>query len=722
MLRENNDTSSDSIIWTLISPNSKLNEIEGIIEGNLWKEWIKKLSKFLEQQDYIWFQKEIGLTWNDVDGKLWMKTYNRLQEYIWSTNSRNSLVDVLKTSKDNEIERTEKSPKSKLKEIVEILEKNKWAKKINELLLLVQGKKYKDLQKNIWMSDKDCDGKLWEKTLIYLKKHIDTIWVWAWKVMIENGSDRAWKIILENDKDRTWKYKVYSYVVKTWGQPKHIRSEYVKQIWWEIEWIKITDDKWVEYNENTNFKPNDKVFIKVPLERLDNISEDIREKIKMQEDYIEWQKNSHKVILEKFNRESPMWKDVEISFWIPVDKYEDIDKTLASITTNQTIDPKRYEVVVLLNRPNNKIEFHKKTKEKILRFKAEHPEYNINIFEHTFNFGKETNMWEIYKLLWDTLIYRNIQRKNIKWMDMKKIRNLIVKRWGSDSTEKHPDYLKHQIEKYNQNFDGKELVRLAWESRIWAELAQTYPLIEIDEFFQRYYDLEFVHGDPLQRDVWLWSCKAWCYCAVWWTPSTKVQEDTSFVSKIRDYVNKHKNDYCMYYDNNFIWATDNSTDRGICSMVHWIPYCRKYTWSFKEWDKTKDIEWNTWAIRNKGKKETENLELTTKNLERDISALYQQRLYFAKERSLNYKKYINTHEWKLATTKTRDKRVLSHVVNPIMERVLSRSDFMWLDKNDYSLFVDSEWNPQIKFKESAIEKIKRIQQKKIRDWYYDYRK
>ena len=738
---EKKETPSNSIIWTETSPNSKLNEIKRLLKDNSWKKLIRKLSEFLEQQDYVWFQEEVGLTWNDVDWKLWIKTYNKLEEYIGLHMSRFSLFHIFNRGRENKeqhieeyIERTEKSPKSKLKEIIEILEKNKWNKKINELLSLVQGKKYKDLQKNIWMSDKDCDGKLWEKTLRYLKKHIDSIWAWAWKVM------------LENDMDRTWKYRVYSYIVKTWGQPKHIRREYSKQIWWEIKWIKITDDKWVEYNENTNFKSNDKVFIKVPIEFLDNMSKDTKEKVKMQEDYIEGQKDDRKEMLQRFNRQHPMWKDVKFSFWMPVYEYDDIDKTLRSITTNQeNIDPKTYEVVILLNKPNKDAPSPDKTQQKIEKFKKEHPEYNICVFEKTFNFKKDekgkykVNYWKLYKVLWDTIVYRNIQRKNIRWMDMKKIRDLIMKTWAADSTDKNPKYIENQLNHYSHLSDGKELVRIIWESRLPKEICMKYPLIEILEFFQIHFDNKYAWW-PLNRNVWVWTYKAWTYSGIKWFDGINYPkgEDKDLINRIRKYVKKPENTgkIWMYHDD-FVWAVDESCDRWIWWMVEkGISYCDRY--DYKEWDiASKQKNWNTFAIEHKWESKFEVLELTVKNLEKNLSAYYKQKItsifngkvtskkyhWYTDEKTWEYVPwYKDSDEFKKATEEEKYRWIADNVVNSIMESVLSRPDFMWLDKNDYSLLMDSEWNPQIKFEESAIEKIKSIQQKKIRDWYYDYRK
>lgn len=549
-----------------------------------------------------------------------------------------------------------------------------------------------------------------------------------------NQDKNAGIVTLVREKDSTWNYSVYRYQIKSWWYPKDVIRQYKLQIRWNTDWIKITDSKWKEYPQDTKFTKWTNVYIKVPkhkplnLDYLSGLDENTKEKIAIQENYIDRQKENRKDTLEKFNKQHPMWEDVEISFWIPVKEYEDIEKTLASITTNQTLDPKKYEVVVLLNRPNDKEEFDKATEEKILKFILNHPEYNIHLFKHTFNFSGSANMWEVYKLLWDTIIHRNTQRKNIKWMDMKKIRNLIVKRWAADSTEKHPDYLKHQLETYADDHGWKELVRLTWESRIPKDLALAYPLIEIDEFFQRYYDLEYAHGDYLKRDVWLWSYKARCYCSVWGTPPVDVREDTIFVRNVRNYVKSHTKNVCMHYDSDFIWATDGSTDRWIYSIIKWVPYCVRYNAArFDSKDKTKKIEWNNWAIKNKWKTETQRLELTTKNLERDLSAFYKQRYSMVSDyprRSEKYIKYLSSHRGVSNIEKQR--RLLDNVINPIMVTVLSKPDFMWLDSWDYELItkIDKKGNivPSIKFNESAITKIKQVQQQRIADWYYDYRK
>lgn len=570
---------------------------------------------------------------------------------------------------------------------------------------------------------------------------------------------KSWVISLLREKDSTWKYKVYKYQVKNWWYPKHIINEYVKQKKWNSEWVKITDSKWKEYPKDKKFSAWDIVYIKSPIRSIDKIDENTKEKIKIQEDYIDKQNNSFKKVLKNFNKEHPMWKDIELSFGIPVYHYEDIEKTLTSITTSQTMDPKHYEVIFLLNRPSNEVEFDKTVKEKILKFKLKHPEYNIHIFEHTFNFKKDdkgkriVNYWKIYKTLADSIVYRNIQRKNIKWMDAKKIRNLIIKTWAADSTDKNPKYIENQLKKYGVDYSGKELVSMRWESRLPAEICKAYPLVEILEFFQRNFDNEYA-GWAINRNVWIWSYKSRIYCdAKWFRWEWQNQwEDVALVKDVKRSIKNRSSDTTMYYDSEFIWAVDESCDRWIWAMVeNNQPYCDRYI-DTKGNIGSKEKNWNKYAIEHKWEEKFKVLELTSQNLEKNLSGFYKQRIdnifrwktYSAKYRGKKNSKWEHIpwtwyldNEWKNATPQERAKRIAKNVINPIMENVLSKNDFMGLGKSDYSFwpitlekYYDGKGkvekfrvkSAQIKFNESSISKIKKIQNQKIKDWYYNYRK
>lgn len=575
----------------------------------------------------------------------------------------------------------------------------------------------------------------------------------------DNEDNNFGAVSLVREKDKEWKYKVYKYTVKKWGKPKNIINKYIRQIWWSRDGIIITDEKWKEYPDNKMFSSWDTVYIKVPISLIETMDEDTKEKIKIQEEYIENQDVSYKNLLEKFNKQHPMWKDVEMSFGIPVYRYEDIEKTLASITTNQKMDPKRYEVVLLLNRPSTEVDFDNETKEKILKFKLNNPGYNIHIFEHTFDFKKDkngkyiVNYWKLYKTLWDTIVYRNIQRNKIKWMDMKKIRNLIVKTWAADSTDKNPKYIENQLEKYGNDYSGKELVNLRWESRLPAKICKAYPLVEILEFFQRRFDAEYA-GWPLNRNVWIWSYKSWMYCdAKWFRWTWQEQwEDVALVKDIKKSIKKRNSEVTMYYDKDFVWAVDESCDRWIRAMVEKNrPYCDRYI--DQEWNTaSKEKDWNKYAIDHKWSEKFRVLELTKQNLEKNLSGFYRQRINNIFEWKTHSTKYHGErdsklnhvpwtwyldNEWKSATKQERAEWIANNVVNPIMENVLSQNDFMWLSKWDYEFweitlekyynrkekkYKDRVKSVQIKFNESAITKIMEVQKKKIASWYYDYRK
>ncbi len=562
-----------------------------------------------------------------------------------------------------------------------------------------------------------------------------------WDIVYIKAPIIAWKVLLIREKDSSGMNRVYKYKVVVWGTSKHIQKKYVEQIWRSTKWLKITDEKWIPYPENKEFSKWDIVYIKAPIDSLEWLDRDTKEKISIQQDYINLQPESHRELLKAFNKQSPMKGNIEFSFGIPVKSYEDIDKTLASLTTKQSIDPWKYEIVLLLNRPDKKTGFDKKTKEKILKFKLDHPEYNITLFEHTFNFSDKVKMWAIYKLLWDIIVYRNIQRANIKWMDFKKIRNLIIKTWWADSTDKNPNYIKHQLDQYKKTYSWwKELIRLTWESRIPANLAISYPLLEIDEFFQRHFDLAYVKWDPLKRDVWIWSYKARAYAdAGWFNGSLHVREDTGFVKRIKKVVNEKNEHVCMHHDKDFIWAVDNSTDRGIYAITKGVPYCDRYNKEAFKWsDETKDKERNSRALNNKWKDCTRCLELTIDNLQRDLSAFYKQRINNLLCSSLNweitssqtYNQRLKTPQWQKSNCQEKANYIATFIINPIMEQVLQEKDFMGLSSEDYRFgpikiheHKDGLWiveSAKIHFSGNAITKIKQAQKKRVSKWYYNY--
>jgi hypothetical protein len=258
--------------------------------------------------------------------------------------------------------------------------------------------------------------------------------------------------------------------------------------------------------------------------------------------------------------------------------------------------------------------------------------------------------------------------------------------------------------------------------------------LEISEFFQRYYDLEYVGWNPLKRSVGIWTYKAWAYCgADGFNDGKRLWEDMNFITRIKSFQNNNQENTTMYHDGSFVWAVDNSTDRWIAWMINWYPYHQRYnTWSFWSTDKTKDIEWNNRALKNKGNEKTKALELTTENLKKNLWDFYRQRFYKIWNNpnfSNSYKSFLTQYKlnnWKTPNDKIKKEKILS-IINPIMQKILERSDFMGLDSTDYDFVCSSEysvWNKDIDviFNESTLDKIKKVQKQKVKNWYYDYRK
>jgi hypothetical protein len=75
------------------------------------------------------------------------------------------------------------------------------------------------------------------------------------------------------------------------------------------------------------------------------------------------------------------------------------------------LDPNKYEINILINRPNNK-EPWDNTLEKIKEFKAKHPNMKINAIKKTFNFvpASRVKMGIIFKTIADLALYRSFSR------------------------------------------------------------------------------------------------------------------------------------------------------------------------------------------------------------------------------------------------------------------------------------------------------------------------
>lgn len=115
--------------------------------------------------------------------------------------------------------RTEKSPNSKLKDILNILNNPKLqkVKEFKELKNKINNREYRTFQKIIWVPYNKCDWKLWKETFEYFSNYIDKL----------KKEDNLFASI------RNWLSEIWSSI-----------TEYV----WDIFW----NNSWWNMNENTN--------------------------------------------------------------------------------------------------------------------------------------------------------------------------------------------------------------------------------------------------------------------------------------------------------------------------------------------------------------------------------------------------------------------------------------------------------------------------------------
>ena len=67
------------------------------------------------------------------------------------------------------------------------------------------------------------------------------------------------------NRSRDWKYFVFSYNTIEWEKVDDIKQKYIKQYWWSLESILVTDAKWKIIND-LEFKWWEKIYLKVKME------------------------------------------------------------------------------------------------------------------------------------------------------------------------------------------------------------------------------------------------------------------------------------------------------------------------------------------------------------------------------------------------------------------------------------------------------------------------
>ncbi|MFH1056818.1 MAG: glycosyltransferase [Candidatus Micrarchaeota archaeon] len=185
-----------------------------------------------------------------------------------------------------------------------------------------------------------------------------------------------------------------------------------------------------------------------------------------------------------------MHPDCKLSVVIPAYREkENIQRALEDLTEKQKgANPKDFEVIVLVNRPNPTAEWDE-TAKKILQFKKTHSEYAIHVVEKTFNFPRQSTvvggpgapvsvskgvrMGLVMKFASDLALLRNVQRLGNPSANEDAIANHAILISGADVAGRHPRFVEW-LKKVIVNRQDVGFVRL--NHGIPLETARKIPL------------------------------------------------------------------------------------------------------------------------------------------------------------------------------------------------------------------------------------------------------
>lgn len=352
-----------------------------------------------------------------------------------------------------------------------------------------------------------------------------------------------------------------------------------------------------------------------------------------------------KKIYELLETKQQMKQETKMVIWIPVYNDRNIEETINSYTLKQKcVTEDLYELLILVNTPNNDLEYNSKILENISLFKTEAPQYSLVDVYNKFDFKENVYMWEVYKMLWDLILARNIQRWEKETSDKETIEktaaNLIMRLGGSDSTRKNPNFVKMILDTFEST---PHLMRLTSESRINPEITKNYPLLHILEFMENSLNRVRTQGKH-NSSIGNGSFRAGIYAEIGGhNPTLISREDIDITTKIKDLIKNtpwYKEKHLSYKN-----AIDNSMDRWIHAIINGISFFDRYNQSFEVGDKTKEIRREKYILENECFEGKENLLLNHKNLEKAANELFWRIIKRVETCSATYKDFlVNTQD------------------------------------------------------------------------------
>lgn len=178
-----------------------------------------------------------------------------------------------------------------------------------------------------------------------------------------------------------------------------------------------------------------------------------------------------------------MNKDITISVNIPVAGHQEGDNIYKSLQnyTNQTIDPSKFEICLLVNHPDVDREGNMvrpdKTLSEIERFKKDYPDFNVKVMYQVLP-RDEAKIGNIRKYLNDAVLWRHHQRGQ-------EVPDLIMVSNDADNKGMAPEYLQNFSDKFEQNpMVDAFLGQMDWDPEAYIN----NPLMHIGTRFFQYVD------------------------------------------------------------------------------------------------------------------------------------------------------------------------------------------------------------------------------------------
>ncbi|MBT7736556.1 hypothetical protein HN709_02615, partial [Candidatus Peregrinibacteria bacterium] len=274
----------------------------------------------------------------------------------------------------------------------------------------------------------------------------------------------------------------------------------------------------------------------------------------------------------------------------------------------EPVNPDHFEINVFINKPNAKAKPSAETVAEVERFKADHPEYHVNIIFHTFNFKGGPIMGEIYKTMVDTAVYRNTQRA-----DGAAKERLILRSGGADAKEKSPLFL----ESVMKAFENPRLGVYKSESQLPQEVLDASPLLDLAYRAECGLNRLFTHA---QSNLGLGSYSAKLYAEVGGFKKTaRIAEEKDLSTRMARRVRESRGKTEIRKDLH-VNALDDPR-RIVWAMFHGKTMGERYN-SFggeKAERSLREVDWNRKAVEGPLPR---NMKLSAKNLSREMSAFY----------------------------------------------------------------------------------------------------